>query len=147
MTEGPGNNIWQRRLYLMKNKRYILIVLFILTIAGSILGLRFYQELETYRKQVSEIEIFDIDLSEIPDGEYTGSYEVKLVSAEVKVLVKNHEIIDIILLSHHHGRGGAAEVIPDRVVEEQSLQVDMISGATSSSKVILKAIENAFKNR
>ena len=42
----------------MKNKRYILIVLFILTIAGSILGLRFYQELETYRKQVSEIEIF-----------------------------------------------------------------------------------------
>ena len=50
------------------------------------MGLRFYQELETYRKQVSEIEIFDIDLSEIPDGEYTGSYEVKLVSAEIKVL-------------------------------------------------------------
>ncbi|NOW05431.1 uncharacterized protein with FMN-binding domain [Clostridium beijerinckii] len=31
------------------------------------------------------------------------------------------------------------------VVKAQSLQVDTISGATNSSKTILKAIENALK--
>jgi len=35
-------------------------------------------------------------------------------------------------------------VIVDSVIENQSLDVDAISGATYSSKVILKAIENAL---
>lgn len=34
--------------------------------------------------------------------------------------------------------------IPDMVVNAQSLQVDTISGATNSSKTILKAMENAL---
>ncbi|GAI95081.1 unnamed protein product, partial [marine sediment metagenome] len=33
-----------------------------------------------------------------------------------------------------------------KVVEAQTLQVDAVSGATYSSKVILKAIENALNN-
>ncbi len=39
---------------------------------------------------------------------------------------------------------GKAEKIPDKVLEEQSLQVDIVSGATFSSKVILKAVEDAL---
>ncbi len=38
-----------------------------------------------------------------------------------------------------------AEIITDKVIDTQSLQVDAISGATYSSKTILKAIENALK--
>lgn len=37
-----------------------------------------------------------------------------------------------------------AESIPQMVIEAQSLEVNVVSGATYSSKVILKAIENAF---
>jgi uncharacterized protein with FMN-binding domain len=48
-------------------------------------------------------------------------------------------------LEHRNGQGEAAEVIPQMVVDAQSLQVDAISGATFSSKVILLAIEDALK--
>ncbi len=57
--------------------------------------------------------------------------------------MKDHHITDI-KLDHRHGQGEAAEVITDHVIEAQSLQADTISGVTSSSKVILKAIENAL---
>lgn len=35
-------------------------------------------------------------------------------------------------------------MINDWVIEKQSLKVDLVSGATASSKVILKAIEKAL---
>jgi len=66
------------------------------------------------------------------------------VSAKVKVVVKGHRITGIELVEHRHGRGAAAEAIPGRVVEAQCLAVDTVAGATYSSKVILKAIENAL---
>jgi uncharacterized protein with FMN-binding domain len=56
-------------------------------------------------------------------------------------MIKKIEIV-----RHLNGQGKPAEVIPDRVIEMQSLDVDIISGATYSSKVILKAIENALIN-
>jgi uncharacterized protein with FMN-binding domain len=49
-------------------------------------------------------------------------------------------------LKHVNGKGTAAESIPETVVEKQTLQVDSVSGATYSSKVILLAIETALKN-
>lgn len=36
-------------------------------------------------------------------------------------------------------------MITDLIIKEQSLKVDAVSSATNSSKVILKAIENAFE--
>ena len=49
-------------------------------------------------------------------------------------------------MEHVNGQGSGAERIPATVVEKQTLQIDMVSGATYSSKVILKAIENALLN-
>ena len=94
---------------------------------------------------MEEIAIGDVDLSTIPDGTYSGSHEAVWVGATVEVTVRDHRIIEI-KLDHRHGQGEAAEVITDHVIEAQSLQVDTISGVTSSSKVILKAIEKALLN-
>jgi uncharacterized protein with FMN-binding domain len=60
------------------------------------------------------------------------------------VTVKNHTIKKIELLKHKNGQGQGAEIIPDKVMEVQSLKVDSVSGATYSSKVILKAIQDAL---
>ena len=68
------------------------------------------------------------------------------VSAKVSVTIKDHRIESIELLEHNNGQGAGAEVIPSIVVEKQTMQIDTISGATYSSKVILKAIENALQN-
>jgi uncharacterized protein with FMN-binding domain len=85
-----------------------------------------------------------VDLTKVSDGKYTGFCDAVLVASEVSVTVKNNKIEDIILLSHKTERGQSAEVIPEKVLEAQSLQVDTITGATNSSKVILKSIENAL---
>lgn len=131
----------------MKKKRIIILLILALVIIGAIIGrtvLKSY--MNNFDKTISDITISDVDLSKVSDGTYTGSYKVFPVAAIVKVTVNDHKITGIDLVKHDNGQGAAAEVIPDHVVEAQTLDVDIISGATASSKVILKAIENALKS-
>ena len=130
----------------MKKKQLIILAVLMIVIVGGYLGVKSYNDLKTYRKQVADITVSNVNVSEIADGTYTGSYDVLWVAAEVKVTVKNHKIEEIELVKHENGRGASAEIIPGKVVEAQSLEVDIVSGATSCSKVILKAIENALNS-
>ncbi len=118
-------------------------LLIVLGILLSVTGCR----LGEYRDRVAAIEITGIDLTKIPDGRYLGSSDAILVAAQVEVVVENHEIVSIRLLKHKQQRGERAESILPRVIEKQSLEVDVVTGATSSSKVILEAIQNALSDR
>ncbi len=126
-----------------KNKKVIFIILAAVLVIGGAVAAKYFSDLSSYRQAVEEMTIGEVDLSMVADGTYTGSAEAVWVGATVEVTVKDHRITEI-KLDHRHGQGEAAEVITDHVIEEQSLQVDLISGVTSSSKVILKAIENAL---
>ena len=97
-------------------------------------------------EQLADLQIQNVDLTKISDGVYTGSYSAFPISVKVKVTVSNHKITKIELIKHSNGQGAPAEIIPDRVREAQSLDVDIVSGATYSSKIILKSIENALNN-
>ncbi len=90
------------------------------------------------------VTIREIDLAAIADGVYTGRHKSFPVSVIVRVAVTNHAITGIELVKHFNGQGAPAEAVVDRVIERQSLQVDAVSGATVSSKCILKAIEDAL---
>lgn len=128
----------------MKRKRVILIIMLAVVITGVCFGIKLYLDLQTYKQQVEAITITDVDLSKIADGTYSGGCETLMVSAEVDVTIESGKIARIDLVKHYHGKGASAEIITDKVTEAQSLDVDIVSGATSSSKVILKAIENAL---
>lgn len=118
----------------------------IIVLTVVIVGGRYLISLNKYKKIVSELNIGNVDLSKVSDGEYKGSCDAIFVAAEVSVKVKDKKITDINLLKHKTDRGKPAEVIVDHVKKAQTLQVDTISGATNSSKVILKAIENALES-
>jgi len=64
-----------------------------------------------------------------------------VVEASVKTTVKDGKITHIEMLEHFNGWGEEAEKVIDYIIEEQSLQVDSISGATVSSVAIKKAVE------
>lgn len=98
-------------------------------------------------KELNEnVQIEEVDLSKVDDGVYKETYMYNEgMGATVVVTVIDHEIDTIVIQEHRTGLGKKAEAIVDRVIEEQSLQVDAISGATGSSKIILKSIENALK--
>ena len=121
-------------------KKIVLIAVCIVVLVLGFYGIK----LLNYKKTIREIKIENVDLSTISDGKYTGSCDASYIAAEVSVTVKDHKITDISLLKHKTERGQPAEVIPAKVIEAQSLEVDTISGATNSSKIILKSIENAL---
>lgn len=128
-----------------KVKKILLLILVVVLVisGGFVLGIR--SKLEDFSEEVSSIEVQEIDLSKINDGTYTGEYYVnETVGAIVEVTIKENNITDIKFIEHKYGKGKKAEVITGSVIEEQSLEVDTISGATGSSIVILKAIEDAL---
>lgn len=130
----------------MKVKKILFGAACFIIIVGIIVGIKYLNSVKNYQKAVKELKISNIDLSKISDGEYTGSCNVDFISVKVVVMVKDHKIQNINLAEHKNGKGKAAEVITDKVIDSQSLQVDTVSGATNSSKVILKAIENALES-
>lgn len=95
---------------------------------------------------VNSITVLSPDLANISDGIYVGEYSVTPVRVKVEVFVTEHKITDIKIIEHENGLGSKAEKIVNDVISEQSLEVDAVSGATVSSKCILKAVENAIEN-
>ncbi len=131
----------------ISKKKTVLFVIVFLLLVGFVLGILYLKSVADYRKAVRETTFEDINISDIPDGVYVGEYDVDFIYAKVEVAVQNGEITNINILEHRHERGKAAEVITDSIVDEQKVDVDAISGATNSSTVIKKAVENALKSR
>jgi uncharacterized protein with FMN-binding domain len=90
------------------------------------------------------IDVKTPDFASIPDGTYRGYFDGGLVKATVDALMASGRIENVTIVSHKCGKGKPAEVIVNEVVRRQKLEVDAVSGATRSSKVILKAIEVAL---
>lgn len=131
----------------MKRKTIIIIAIVVALIAGIAITARIViGNIESNLEELKYLKIEEVDLSTIKDGTYSGEYSALPVSAKVRVTVEAHQIKDIELIEHMNGQGSGAEVIPATVVEKQTLQIDTVSGATYSSKVILKAIENALNS-
>lgn len=128
----------------MKKSKKVLLITFIvvilLFIAGKIV-------MGNMVRNVQNIYVSMPDLSDIQDGDYIGEYSITPVHVKVEVSVSDHQITNIAILQHDNGLGSKAESIVNDVVKEQSLDVDAVSGATVSSKCILKAVENAIENK
>lgn len=90
------------------------------------------------------LDIAAVDLNMIADGEYIGVCRNKLLLAVVKVEVNGHQIVDIEIIEHKEAYMRQAEMIAGTVVDEQTLEVDAVSGATLTGDTVLKAVENAL---
>jgi uncharacterized protein with FMN-binding domain len=131
----------------ISKKKMVLFISMFLLLVGFVWGILYLKSVADYKKAVKETTFEDIHISDIPDGVYVGEYDVDFIYAKVEVTVQNGEITNINILEHRNERGKTAEVIADSIVDEQKIDVDAISGATNSSTVIKKAVENALKSR
>ena len=128
----------------MKRKNLLLIIILAVLILLAGIGYTVWSSLQDNLNQLDSLSIGSINLQTIADGTYTGHYSAFPVTATVVVTVKEHAISAIQLTEHNNGQGQPAERITDDVLAAQSLDVDVVAGATYSSKVILKAIETAL---
>lgn len=89
-------------------------------------------------------DLVGIDFENVEDGSYTASHQIGIVSVQVQTEVEDEQAIEINIIDHFYVRGEDGEKVVYRVLEKQSTDVDTVSGATTSSVCILKAIENSI---
>jgi uncharacterized protein with FMN-binding domain len=94
---------------------------------------------------VREMAVNPVDLSEIADGLYPGSFRKGRFSYSVEATVKDHRIQAVKSTGGKQAQGTVVRQILARIVEEQSVKVDTVSGASLTTKAVSKAIENALK--
>lgn len=116
----------------------------IMTLMIFVHVISYFVDFGNYKKAINSIEIKEVDMSCIDDGEYEGSYDAGYIYAKVKVTVSNHEIVSVELLEHNNERGEKAEAIVDEMVRQDKIDVDAVSGASNSSNVIKQACINAL---
>lgn len=110
------------------------------------------------RRELKNLPIESVDFHQLKDGTYTGEYKGQkdaFRNARVQVTVASGKVsqiegMDGALMkdgvpAHLNAKGDTIQDLYGRVVSSQSLQVDVISGATLTSKAHLKAVENAVK--
>lgn len=119
-------------------------LLVIIGLIVLILGFALFFIIQKEQQLTTEIHIDDIDISTLEDGTYNGQYNTNMVHVEVSVIIESGEINTIELLKHDNGKGTPAEAIINNIVHQNTLNVDTITGATTSSQVIRKAIEQAL---
>ena len=125
-----------------------IIVLILLIVFGTAAGIGWYY-LQKEHTEARSLPLDGVDFSKLVDGTYEGSYAggmYKWRANECVVTVSDGRVSDIQL-------GGSKDpgaentdykVLYERVIEDQTLQVDTISGATLTSKAYLQAVENAL---
>ena len=127
----------------MNWKKGILISILILIV--GFLSLVIYNKIN-FNESIQSLNINNIDISKVVNGKFTGQFKLSYISAKVAVVVENGSISSVEILEHIQERGKKAEsIIIKQVLTRQSLDVDTVTGATASSKVILKAIEIALQ--
>jgi uncharacterized protein with FMN-binding domain len=107
----------------------------------------YYVDFFSYKTNISQISLSGIDITCIKDGNYVGEYDAGYIFAKVKVKVEDGRIEDIKIMEHRNERGTPAEAITENIIDEQKTNVDAISGATNSSRVVEKAVENALNGK
>ena len=122
-------------------KRIGITFLFMLLVGGSCIAFAAV-------KMQKELEAFDetpVNVENVADGVYEGESETELVKVKVSVEVKDGTIKDVKILKHDCGLGGPANALADKIKEKNDVEIDAVSGATASSKVIKDAVRKALR--
>lgn len=114
----------------------VLLLLVILVLAFALPG----------KKDALSLQIENVDLLQIEDGTYTGTYDCLRFTNSVAVTVMNHQITGISILKTQNGREEIDQQLIDEILAAQTPALDAISGATADKNAFLKAVETALQN-
>lgn len=95
--------------------------------------------------EIKRLVIREVDLSKVPDGTYTGSYHKGRWVYDVQVTVKDHRILSA---KNTNPRMDTAKELNEKaeaaILAKQSIDIDVVSGATVNTRAFQKAVENAL---
>jgi uncharacterized protein with FMN-binding domain len=109
------------------------------------------------RKELTNLEIADVDFKKLRDGTYDGKFkgtkdnfrdvsvEVRIASGVVKKIKVKKDTMEKKRPKISPKYANAVKPLLNEVINAQSLNVDTVSGATLTCKAHLKAVENALE--
>jgi uncharacterized protein with FMN-binding domain len=138
-----------------KGKMWIVVLVIVGGVAAVLLGGFFFTG--AGRREINDLIIGSVDFKKLRDGIFTGEYigvKDHLRDTTVEVTVKDGEVSNVRVVKGAVDKNGKpvelthGKTVDDlykSVLSSKSLSVDVVSGATLTSKTHLKALENALK--
>ena len=133
---------------------WIVILIVVIIAAGILAGLLADAP---GRREIAGLTFSEVDFENLRNGKFVGEYKgtkSHLRDTKVEVMVSGGDISDIKIIKGAVDKEGKPSKLAgdksisdlfEKVIESQTLQVDVISGATLTSKTHLKALENAMQ--
>lgn len=123
----------------------LLVFLILLAVGGGI-GWSFIAK---EHQEAANLPLNAVDFTRLKDGAYHGAYAGGMYrwrANECDVTVVTGKVTGIQLQDKNNPNAQTADVdmLYERVIQTQSLQVDTISGATLTTKGYLQCVENAL---
>lgn len=100
-----------------------------------------------FKNATKDITVNEVDISNLADGKYYGSYKVYHVSADVEISVKDKKIIDVYIVDASTNKDKLEGVVQQIIKKQSFKDVDTVTGATISQKAVLKAAEDALEEK
>lgn len=86
-----------------------------------------------------------LNLKQVADGIWQGKSLGYVDEITTAVTMRKGRIVDIQVRHRENIEQGATRIIPQRMVERQSLQVDAVTGATVTAQAIVEAVYRALQ--
>lgn len=127
------------------NKVSLVLILIVALAIVGVFGARYMLAMNKEQQAVRALVIEDQDLSSIHDGVYTGYYTYGGFTYEASVTIRNYTIRDIEIIKNRNSKyAKMAEGVVENILKKGNVNVEVVSGATTTSKALLKAIEQAL---
>lgn len=124
------------------NQRVVIMVL--LPVILVIMGFTAFNIIKL--NKIRSMPIKNVDLKKIENRTYDGQAKVGSYVYKVKVEVKDNKIISIVALDNRKSPYVTyAEGVFKKIIKQQKIDVDAVTGATTTSKAFMKAVENALQ--
>lgn len=95
--------------------------------------------------ELRRLTIHEVDLARVPDGTYEGAYHKGRFRYDVRVTVRDHRITEVRAQQPQHDPMREFATKAERaILDRQSVAVDVVSGASLSTKAFQKAVELAL---
>ncbi len=135
----PGKKISNVNLQKKKLAQIIVIILLVFGVFSLVMQTVM---MHSYRNMA----IKSIDLKTISNGRYLGSAEFYGFEYKIALEIKNHKIIMVDIINNRDNNyAHYAEGVKYKIIKAGNINIDGITGATTTSKCLLKAAENAFQ--
>jgi uncharacterized protein with FMN-binding domain len=130
-----------RRIHRDIDRRPLAVAILVLAVLGASFGVMTSIRYHSLRS----MKISMPDIAALSDGSYAGSATDGSFIYKVKVGVASHKIVSVESLANRTSSyARLAEGVYPRVVRSQTVDVDAVTGATTTSRVLLEAIRVAL---